>query len=72
MTPCKGIFADVQKNTFEYNLNTIEDYKNILDDYKEYKAGYSQGYSADVGGMFRYVSTTHVLTHMVMHNNSRI
>ena len=56
LIPCKGVFADVQKITFEYNLHTIEDFKNILYDYRGYKAAYSQGYSADVGGMLNYVS----------------
>ena len=49
MTPCKGVFADVQKNIFEYDLNTIEDFKNIMDDYKRYKTGYR--YSAEIGGI---------------------
>ena len=35
LTPCKGVFADVQKNTFEYDLNTIEDYRNIVDEIRD-------------------------------------
>ena len=56
LSSCKGVFADVKKNKFEYNLNTIEDYENIMDEYKEYKNGYSQEYSALVSGMLSYVS----------------
>ena len=51
LTPCKGVFADVQKNTIEFDLNTIDDYQTILDNYTDYKSGYSQEYSAEVGGM---------------------
>ena len=53
LTPCKGIFADVQKDTNMWKLEEIKDFKNILDDYKDYKTGYNQGYSAEVGGIKR-------------------
>ena len=50
VTPCKGVFADVQKNTNLRKLEEVDDFQNILDNYKDYKSGYSKGYSAEVGG----------------------
>ena len=40
LTPCKGVYADVQKNTKSMPLENIADFKQILDNYKEYKNGF--------------------------------
>ena len=55
LNPCKGVFADVKKNRNIKKIEEAEDFRNILDSYKEYKNGYSQGYSEDVGGMLMYI-----------------
>ena len=54
LTPCKGVYADVQKNINSMPLEDIADFKQILDNYKEYKNGFKneKGYTKEVAGIF--------------------
>ena len=54
LTPCKGVYADVQKNLNSMPLEDIADFKQILDNYKEYKNGFKneKGYTKEVAGIF--------------------
>ena len=53
-TPCKGVFADVEKNDDYLPVEDMVDFEKILYIYKKYKAGFKdeKGYTEKVAGIF--------------------
>ena len=41
--PCKGLYADVEREEAVENIESIEKFQPVLDQYKQYKAGFING-----------------------------
>ena len=58
LVPCKGVFADVQRNLNIKKVKEIEDFKLTFDEYKAFKSGYNnhKRYQKEVAGSFLELS----------------
>lgn len=45
LTPCEGLYADVEKEADKKNLDKIRKFEKLLENYEEYKRGFEDDIS---------------------------